>query len=267
MPTRAVRSGLITALLLGTLGSVGCLGPIHSHPPCPEHRLCCEAVPGVARRHVYVFMLNGLDPCDTANLQGVREHLCHLGFTKVWLGHFYHVCQMEQEILRLFREDPAARFVVIGHGAGAGCARDLVQAVEEPGVTVDLLVYLNGLNLGRGLDSRPCNARQVLNVRGCRAFGDCDVTGAENLHVPQVGHLGLPTYWAVMDRLVEELAAVACEVEVEFPAPPTPVFTPEPTPREVAEEEPGEPDEWDFLKPSNVLPPPRVGAPASSEQP
>jgi len=235
---------------MSLLGSLGCVTLNRIPPPCAERKRGCEALASGCRKHVYIFMVDGLDPCDVANLEGLRDYLCELGFPRVWLGHFYHVCQMEQEILDRFHCDPDAKFVLIGHGTGAEKMRALTNKVKQPGVTIDLLVYLNPVGVPKNEAGYPSNARQVLNVGG--RWSNPGIPGAENLLVPEVYHFAVPTYWCVRDRLLEEVATLASEVPLVETVDATPIFPPEPRPRPVTLERGESHDEWDFLLPGSL---------------
>src|SRR5262249_39407997 len=107
-------------LAFGLAGSGGCFWLINSCPdPLPEAAETCQAVSAWGRRHVYVFLANGVDPLGLGDLAGVRDHVRALGFPKIYYGQFCHGGWFEREIRRLHKECPEARFMLIGYGHGA----------------------------------------------------------------------------------------------------------------------------------------------------
>jgi hypothetical protein len=241
--------GALAAFLLGTQpGCLTCLHPVT--PPAKEQVCLCGELPRCCRNHVYVFFVNGLDPLDCANLNGVRDYVQGLGFIKTYYGQLYHKSYFASEIRRLHQEDPDARFVLVGFSFGANQVRDLAHAVRPDGVTIDLLVYLGGNTLENTPEDRPENALRTLNVlaSGCVWNGDT-LDGAENVHYADVWHFGSPTHPHTLDLLAEELAVVAGRVPVVLPAELPPLEGEQaPTPRPVTVRPEGPPDEWDFLK-------------------
>ena len=138
-------------------GASDCLCPVA--PVSADAAARNAAMPQVSRNHVYIFLVNGECPFDLANLDGVRDALIALGYTKTYRGEWYHTGYFKDEILRLRRQDESARFVVMGVGQGVAAARDLVDAVRPDGATIDLLVYRGG-----GGAFTPCPKRRPPNV-------------------------------------------------------------------------------------------------------
>src|SRR6266571_8540722 len=99
------------ALALALLCGPGCLSCTHPiDPPQEDCTAHCLAVPDCCKDHVYIFLINGLDPLEYANLRGVRGHLYALGFSQTYYAQLYHGHSIKKEVCRLHEEDPDARF-------------------------------------------------------------------------------------------------------------------------------------------------------------
>lgn len=260
-PVRLLSSLLIAIGLGGAGGCLHCAHPVEK-PAKPVAEQCGE-VPASCRKQVYVFFLNGLDPLGFANLSGVHDYVRCLGFPKTYYGQCYHSWYFESEIRRLHKEDPEARFVLVGFDVGANAARSVADGVAAKDITIDLLVYLGGCTLERA-SSRPANVLQLVNVSssGIQRLASSPIDGAEHVAVPDACHYGSPTSTTTLAMMTQELTTVAARVPVKAldvqpelaPVQTAPI--PEevaPTPRPVKPPEKAERDEWDFLKPAERL--------------
>lgn len=261
-------------LLVIGLSAPGCLSCTHPIPaPEPEITAPCQAVPPSCRKHVYIFILNGLDPLYAANLDGLRCYLTNLGFTQIYSGECYHAIEFGCDVRRIHTEDPDAHFVLIGFSAGANAAAYVADLVRTDKVAIDLLVYLDGCLLKDGAESRPWNACHILNiVGGCAKHHE----GMENVDAPGVWHFGTPSHPVALCALARELTAIAEKVPFQpepepipllmptptlpvtpgqglVPLPPPPADEMAPTPRPVVPQPTSERDDWDFLKPASTL--------------
>jgi hypothetical protein len=188
----------------------GCLRFVRSIcPPEPAMTAPCQGLPEFFRDHVHVFLLHGLDPFDCANLVGVRDYVRYLGFCNTHYGQYFDAGHFRKEICQIRQADPFARFVVIGFSRGARAAHDMVHDLQADGVTISLLVYLDGKGLMYYTDPRLENVERTVNVRapGLVWQSPC-IDGAENLDVP-VWHFATPTYPRVLEVLAQELTIVA----------------------------------------------------------
>jgi hypothetical protein len=245
-------------LAAGLAGSSGCLSFIHPLvPPQPEVKQPCLDVPRCCRDHVYVFLMNGLDPVNCGNLTGLRDYLVELGIAKTYYGQLYHTWCYEKELRRIQREDPLARFVLIGFSLGVNTADAVARAVRPDGISIDLLVFLSGNHYaGRAPTHRPENVGKVLNILadgGPAKWGQRD--WAENILLPHTSHFGSPVHPVTLRLLAREMAEVAARVPVVEDLPPPLPKTPEqiPPPRSARERTAAKRGEWDFLKPVSTL--------------
>jgi hypothetical protein len=179
------------------------------HPlPASEPVICrqCRTLPPEAKDHVYVFLVNGLDPLYTANLNGLSAYLHALGFKQAETGQMTSTLSFRNRILHIRASDPQARIVLLGFSAGANCVRSLAHALRKDDVTIDLLIYLGGVTVFDGDYSRPENARRIVNIN-CAWARKGDISGARNEHLP-VRHFGLPSCARTIEILTEELVAL-----------------------------------------------------------
>jgi hypothetical protein len=255
---RTLARGLASALAASLAGCLSFVHPVAK--PAPELAAPCQAAAKCGRDHVYVFLVHGLDPFDLANLRGVRDYVNALGFCKTYYGQLYHRWYFEHELHRIHREDPQARFVVIGFSYGANVARCLAQSARRADIPVELLVYLGGNTLENTPEDQPENVREIVNIlaAGC-IWNGAQMDRAQNYHVTDVFHFGSPTHPLTLEVLAREMAAVAGSVPPEEAPPPPPMpaadETVPPSRSGTGRAAVGH-DEWDFLKPIAKLPAP-----------
>lgn len=261
-PWRAFLARLVVAA--GLVTAPGCLCYLHTPPP-PNHPCAapCAGIPKPARDKVHIVLVYGADPFDCANLYGVREFIHHLGFLKVYSGSPLRTGWFASEMRRVFHEEPDARFVLIGYGAGAGSAESLARDVAPDGIVIDTLVYLSGCGVA---GEQPENVLRVVSISGGEKSGHDLPSSADERCITDAGHFSTPTHPEALHTLAEELQAVAARVPVVLPPEPPPLIETAPTPRPVsppAETAPmprplpteAQRDEWDFLKPVPRLEP------------
>ena len=75
---------LLAAALTGLPGCMGFLHPIDLGQVHEEES--CKTLPKCLRDHVYVFLVNGLDPVNYGNLTGLRDYLQSMGLNKIYYG-------------------------------------------------------------------------------------------------------------------------------------------------------------------------------------
>jgi hypothetical protein len=252
------RSFVQGLLGLGLAALTGCLGFLHPcAPPKAEIAQPCLALPKCCRGHVYVFLMNGLDPMNYGNLTGLRDYLQALGFCKTYYGQLYHVWWFEKEIRRLHQEDPDSHFVLIGFSLGCNMVHDIAVAMKADGISIDLLVFLSGNHPVAPMPhERPDNVGKVVNLL---ASGVMATRGqrdwADNIRLTSTWHFGSPTHPTTLDLLTQELAVITQSVPV---AEPLEMGKPKiddvaPTPRPITARGSGAKAGWDFLKPTAQL--------------
>jgi hypothetical protein len=223
----------------------------------------CKSLPGCCRDHVYIFLVNGLDPVNYGKLTGLRDHLNQLGFRQTYYGQIFHVPYFKKEIRRIHREDSEAHFILVGFSVGANMVHAMAESVGEDGVTIDGLVYLSGNNYVTPVpSSKPANVQRVVNVLASGPLKFLGEVGyAENVRLPDSWHFGSPGHARTKELLAREVANAAAAVPVpEMPTQPMPTISGEPTPRPVKALKTSMRDNWDFLKPVARLDEPRSPA-------
>lgn len=207
------RAGLLAAALL-TCVCFECKNCAAEPEPAASE----QDGPDGGQHRVYVFMLHGLDPFDFANMHTVRGHVRSLGFCKTTFGQFFDADDFRKEINRIHQAHPNARFAVIGFSRGARAAHDMVNDLRADGVTINLLVYLDGKGLTYISDPRLDNVERTVNVRARGlVLLSPRIEGAENMEVP-VWHYSSPTYPGVLKMLTQELTQVATFTVEVLPA-------------------------------------------------
>ncbi len=268
---RQIGAGALLALCLAS--GQGCLSFVHSLDlPPKEQGILGENVPAPCRGHVHVFLLQGLDPLDLANVNGLTEYIQQLGYTKTHYGQFFHEWCFRKQIRNIHKADPDARFVVIGFSLGSYMACDLVNAIKEDGIPVDSLIYLGGFILDNTPHYQPENAAYIANIlsSGCLIKGPT-MDRAENIRYTKVWHFGLPTHPQTRELLARELAVVAARVPFSEKPPPLPPELEEeiPRPRRLSSDQLQKmsaqlPSEWSFLTSRSAKgepPPPPLAQP------
>ncbi len=181
--------------------------PAEVQPPVPA---ALAGAPRTMQDHVYVYIVNGLDPMYWGDLTGLRDHVCRLGFANVQLCQFYDILSIQSDLRRLHRDDPGARFVLVGFSLGANAVHEIAAGVEKDGVMVDLLVLLSGNHPVMPLPRhRPGNVCRVVNVLASglmKYAGERDY--AENIRVEGTRHFSLPMHPTALQALDQGLAAV-----------------------------------------------------------
>jgi hypothetical protein len=158
---------------------------------------------------VYVVLINGLDPLYVGNLAGARDYLQQLGFSKIYFGQLYDWWWFKSKIRRAHREDPCARFVIVGYSWGASMAHSLAWAAQDEGIKIDLMVYLDAVAFCRKFHHRPENICRVLNIRSFSMVCGVPAEGAENIRESNVWHFGPPTHPRTLEVLASNLVTLA----------------------------------------------------------
>jgi hypothetical protein len=217
------RLGAVSLAALCLLCGQGCLSFVHSLDVPPKEQIAYgESLPAPCRNHVHIFIIHGLDPFDLANLNGLAEYIQQLGYLKTHYGQLYHLWEFKKEMRRIHKQEPQARFVVIGFSLGTNVACELANAVQEDGIIIDLLIYLGGeYTLGNTPRTQPKNATRILNIMAEGGFGHA-YDRAENICYNDVWHFGSPTHPQTRELLARELVALAARVPYHDKPPPLP---------------------------------------------
>jgi hypothetical protein len=198
----------VSILLILAAGKSRAGDPAPPAPPSPPAPPACEPV--CDADHVYLFLINGTDPCGWIHLAVLGKRLQDQGFCHTEYGELYHVYRFRDRIRCIHQQDACARFVLIGFSLGCNKVCQLAESVEEDGITIDLMVFLSGNHWLGGLpDDRPKNVCRVLNIRACGALKSLGWRDwAEDYQLP-TWHFGTLLYPATLPLLTEALCDVA----------------------------------------------------------
>lgn len=207
-----VLMGLFSAGAAAAGGLRSLVHPINAPPVEAAPRRLAEA----DRDHVYVLLVNGLDPLRIGNLTGMGDYIRGLGFRHTFYGELWDSPRLAREIRRIRLQDADARIALIGYSFGTNAAHRMADALGRDGVRIDLLIYLAGDTLRNVSDMTPENVGRVINIR---AWGmvfmagglirGTDLDRADNYYLRGVLHLAAPSQPFVLDLLSRELTALA----------------------------------------------------------
>jgi hypothetical protein len=186
---------------------------------------CYDGTGRLAKEHVYIFGVNGLNPMCLGNFNGMLNYLRKEGFTNTYFGQMYTYYWYANSIREIRRRDPQARIVLIGFSLGANSVKSVANDLAKDGTKVDLLIYLVGDFVYNTPDSRPANVARVINVRakglvlsgGDLLFNGADLDHAQN-HKLECRHILVPSRRETLTLVMEELLNLAC-VPTVAPAP------------------------------------------------
>ena len=224
-------------LLLVTVGAciltAGCAAAadaVVSSPAPPLAGSAPAASPAACQRdHVYVFLVNGLDPFFFCQFNKLPDYVRSLGYSHVSMGQMSSESQFVNDIRRARATDPNARVLLLGFSTGANTVCHMCHTLKDQGCPVDVLVYLGGCYIYNRDYSRPQNVKHIINLRdsGLVTFSGGllrgeDVDGTENLKIPGLTlHIMTPDNPLTRDTMASALAQMAASVPLpDAPVPP-----------------------------------------------
>ena len=181
------------------------------------------------RDHVYVFLVNGLDPFFFCQFNKMPDYVRSLGYKHVSMGQMPSKAHFLEEIQTIRANDPCVRIALLGFSTGANTVCRMAHTLDDEGCSVDLLIYLGGCWIFNQPSSRPKNAVRIVNIRdsglvtltGGLLQGE-DVDGAENVKIPGFTlHIMTPIDPVTQGTLAEELAKLAADVPLSKASPQT----------------------------------------------
>lgn len=215
-----VAIATLVCLLMGPSISSAAWPPGSLLHPVPQPRAEIvsqyKTLPIEDRNHVHLFLVNGIDPGNVCNFQGLNDYIAGLGFTNIYFGQMWDGVGYVTKIREVRQADPQARVVLIGYSAGANIVWRMAQTLEADNTKLDLLVYLAGDTMRNCEGARPANATKVINVR---AWGlvflaggvihGAKIDGCDNYDLGAVRHSCAPTNEFFLDLMARELYTVA----------------------------------------------------------
>ena len=175
-----------------------------------------QAIPQEKKDRVHFFLINGLDPLYSGNLNGVAAYFRSIGFANTSCFQFLSTWKVRRQIATIRRSDPEARIVLLGYSVGANFVRSLANNVQREGIHIDCLIYLGGDTIFNSPTSRPPNVGQIVNITGHGMiflgrdiyFKGDNIDGAVN-HRVDVRHILLPGQGDTISLIGEQLITLA----------------------------------------------------------
>ena len=218
--------------------------------PCPP-----TIAEPIARKHVYLFMMNGGDVLELGGMQNLRDQICCAGFSKIYYAQLPDTDWFYEEMVRLRFADPSARFVLMGYGLAARQITKAAQLCAAWNVPIDSVIYLDPVGLNCDLAGTLPYA--TLAIRSSDWRGSPYLLTRETIVAEGVSHYGLPRSSITLETVLQQLVLSSQQVVVPtLDLPYQRLYKePPPTPRPI---DPatftGALDEWDFLKPLGPFP-------------
>src|SRR5438105_2556073 len=208
------------------------LGFPHPLPSAqPDVNRLCRSLPQQEKNHVYIFLINGLDPLYLANLNGLCAYLKALGFAQAEVGQMTASGPFRDKIRQIRISDHQARIALVGFSAGAYCAQSIVQTLNNENISIDLLIYLGADMIREGDRSQPANVQRIVNITGHGFllsgydlfFNGTVLPGARNVRLP-ARHFALPSRPETLQIVVEEVVALICQDPAVVDCSPAPAM-------------------------------------------
>ncbi len=176
----------------------------------------CRQLSPEQKQRIHIFACNGLDPFCLGNLNGFCHAVRSLGFENIYFGQLWEPAAIERKIVAVKQSDPNAQIVLLGYSAGANDARRICNRLKQQSIRVELLAYIGGDTIRDVPDSRPENARRILNITGhgfVPSGGDLffngeEISGATNARLDE-RHILLPSRSTALDMFLTQLVEVA----------------------------------------------------------
>jgi hypothetical protein len=221
----------LLSILLGVcVFAAGCATASDVQPAAPHPGPVAVAAPAECQRdHVYVFLVNGLDPFFFCQFNKMPGYVRSLGYEHVSMGQMTARSRFVDEIRHIRASDASARIVLLGFSTGANTVCRMSHALNDEGCKVDLLIYLGGCYIYNADSSRPENAARIVNIRdsglvmstGTLVRGD-NLDGAENIQIPGLTlHIMTPIDPITQDTVARELDQLAVGVPIAADAAAT----------------------------------------------
>ena len=179
----------------------------------------CGALIAAQDSRTRVYLVNGPDPFGWADVAGLGDRIRKGGYPRTRVGEVYDLIQFEREIRTTAREDPTARFALIGFSVSTLAVRGSAAHLTRDGVPVALLGYVGGDYLQDTAWAQPAGVGRVVNVTGegylltgrSLFWNGTNLTGATNVRLRGVAHFALPSHPQTLAALRTGLADVSRE--------------------------------------------------------
>ncbi len=204
-----------------------------------------------ARAKVYAFLMNGADVLELYGFGELPQVLTCAGFPKIYYAQRSDREWFRKELHRLHREDPDARFLLVGFGSAADQIQELACQVSREEIPLDAVVYIDPIGANGDLTQNVPYRALILKSHHLR--GAPRLKAPEAVTVNEVGHIALSEHPATLQTLIDLMTESALKVPLPdtaidcLPILDTPRPIPRPAePKEIKPPPPG----WDFLCPN-----------------
>jgi hypothetical protein len=247
-PPLALSLGL---LLCGIALSGGCATCNHTAFAESMQPIERVTVTAPARDKVYAFFMNGADLLELNGFTELRDGLVCAGFPKIYYAQRADREWYRKELHRLHRDDPDARFILVGYGSAAEPMQELACQVSREEIPLDAVVYIDPI-CAKGDLTQNVPYRAVI-LKSHHWLGAPRLKAPETVTIDRVGHIGVPRHPATLQYFVDLMTESAMKVPLPDPTIVCrPVLNEKraiPRPAEPQEIKPPPPG-WDFLCPN-----------------
>ncbi len=199
-----------------------------------------RAIPQEMKERVHFFLINGLDPLYSANLNGLAAYCRSIGFTNTACYHMPSRWKVQREIETIRQRDPQARIILLGYSFGANLARSIVNDMQAENAFIDCLIYVGGDTIFNTPQSRPQNVGMILNITGHGAvfvgkdlfINGEDIDGAVNRRL-DIHHFGIIAHHDTINLIGQELISQASSATASIQLFEQPVANPTSPPARV----------------------------------
>jgi hypothetical protein len=202
--------GVVLGLLacMARPGAAGAQPPLPDESP-PERHAPSQSLPACGCEHVYIYMINGLTvlPYMAGSMDRVKPFVEELGFCNVKVATHYWRWSFERDIRRVRAQDPDARFVLVGYSIGGSVVCSMAHALEQDGIFIDLIVYIDAHSFVNDFTKRPTNVGKIvaINSNAWVLRGTCR-PGQECYTVDTRFHLATPRRDETLQILAEKVS-------------------------------------------------------------
>ena len=168
------------------------------------------AVIAPARSKVYAFFMNGADLLEINGFSELQEGLTCAGFSKIYYAQRADREWYRKELHRLHREEPDARFLLVGYGSAADQIQELACQVGHEGIPLDAVVYIDPIGVEGDLTRGVPHRAVILKSHHWRAAPR--LRAAESITVDGVGHIGVPVHPVTVQVMVDLMTESALKV-------------------------------------------------------
>ncbi|CAN5324122.1 hypothetical protein BH10PLA2_BH10PLA2_33860 [soil metagenome] len=199
-----------TAVLFLSLGCSTRGKPVQS--PRPDLIEECQRVGLSSRNHVHILVINGFDPTEVTNANGLAHFLETAGFPNVYYTSQWKAWEYEERIRDIKQADASAKVAFVCYSMGVCYGRELAVKLKEDGSPVDLLIYLDVFAFNHSPEHSPDDGKRIVNIitePRLGIFGSEPLPGAANYQFLGVRHVKVPSNARIIERVLEELIALS----------------------------------------------------------